>query len=98
MDHIAEFRVPGRPLTAAAASQWVSEESPAPARALSFSNTAILRPRKLSVMYAYSREQAESSNIEAIVRQTLGEAAGLALDAQMFSATAGDASPVCWWG
>jgi hypothetical protein len=42
----------------------------------------------------FSREQAEPSNIEAIIRQTLGEAAGLALDAQMFSATAGDL--VCW--
>jgi hypothetical protein len=34
----------------------------------------------------------ESSNIEAIVRQTLGEATGLALDAQMFSANAASAS------
>src|SRR5262249_27926775 len=61
-------------------------------RALSFTNSAILQPRRLSVLYAYSREQAESSNIENIVRQTLGESSGLKLDATMFSATAGDAS------
>jgi hypothetical protein len=92
MDHIAEMRVPGRTPVAAAAGMWVSEELPAPARQLSFSNTAVLRPRKLSVAYAYTREMAESSNIEAVVRQTLSETVGLALDLQMFSATAGDAS------
>ena len=90
MDHIAEYRVPGRTISAAAAGMWTSEESPAPARQLSFSNAAVLRPRKLSVIIAATNEQIRSSNIEAIVRQTLGEAAGLALDGQMFSATAGD--------
>jgi hypothetical protein len=92
MDGVAEMRVPGRVLNAAAAGLWTSEEAPAPARQLTFTNAAILHPRKLSVIVVVSREQAVSSNIEAIVRQTLGEAAGLALDAQMFSATAGDAS------
>src|SRR5262249_60322330 len=92
MDDIAEHRVPGRVLNAAAVGMWVAEGNPAPARALSFSNAAILRPRRLSVLYTYSREQAESSNIENIVRQTLGESCGLALDAAMFSANAGDAS------
>ena len=92
MDHIAEHRVPGRVLNAAAAGMWVAEGGTAPARALAVSNAAILRPRRLSVLYSYSREQAASSNIENIVRQTLSEASGLALDAQMFSATAGDAS------
>src|SRR6516165_10620954 len=91
LDGIAELRVPGRVLSANAAGQWVAEGAPAPARQLSFSN-AILQPRKLSVLMTFTREQAESSNIEAIVRQTMGEAAGLALDAQMFSATAGSAA------
>jgi hypothetical protein len=92
MAGVAEMRVPGRVLNAAAAGLWTGEEAPAPARQLSFSNVAILHPRKLSVIIVVSREQAASSNIETIVRQTLGEAAGLALDAQMFSTTAGDAS------
>ena len=70
----------------------MAEDDPAPARAIAFTNAAILRPRRLSVLYTYSREQALSSNIENIVRQTLSEASGLALDAQMFSAMAGDAS------
>jgi len=92
MDGIAEARVPGRVLNAAAAGQWVAEGAAAPVRALSFTNAAILRPRRLSVISTYSREMAESSNIEAVVRATLGEAVGLALDAQMFSSTAGDAT------
>jgi len=91
MDRFAEYRVPGRVLNAAAAGMWTAEETAAPARQLAFSNVAILRPRKLSVLSAYTREMAESSNIEAVVRQTLGEAAGLALDVAMLSATAGSA-------
>jgi hypothetical protein len=47
MDHIAEHRVPGRVLNPAAAGQWIAEGNPAPARALSFTNAAILRPRIL---------------------------------------------------
>jgi len=92
MDGIAEMRVPGRVLNATAAGQWVAEGSPAPARQLSFSNAAILRPRKLAVLSVYTREMAESSNIEAVVRQTLGEASGLALDTAVFSNFAGDST------
>ena len=92
MDGIAELRIPARVLNVAAAGMWVAEEAPAPVRQLVFSNAAILPPRKLSVLMAYTKTQAESSNIEAIVRATLGEAAGLALDAGMFSASAGSAA------
>jgi hypothetical protein len=79
MDGIAEYRVPGRPLTAAEAGQWVAEGMAAPVRMLSFSNAALLHPHKLQVNTAYTREMVEHSNIEAVIRQTLGEATGLAL-------------------
>jgi hypothetical protein len=92
LDRVATMRVPGRVLNAGAAGMWTAEDDPAPARQLSFTNAAILQPRKLSVIMAYSREQAASSNIEAIVRQSMGEAAGLALDARLFSATAADSA------
>jgi hypothetical protein len=92
LDGLAEARVPGRTLSSAAAGQWTQEGQPAPVRALSFSNAAILRPRRLSVISVYTREMAESSNIEAVVRQTLGEATGLALDAKMLSADAASAN------
>ena len=92
LDRVAELRVPGRVLNAGVAGMWTAEDDPAPARQLSFTNAAILQPRKLSVIMAYSREQAASSNIEAIVRASMNEAAGLALDQKMFSADAASAS------
>ena len=92
LDAIAEYRVPGRLQSAAQAGQWTGEGMAAPVRQLSFSNAALLHPRKLEVDYAYTREQAEHSNIEAVVRQTVGEATGLALDMQMLSADPGDLS------
>jgi hypothetical protein len=92
LDGIAQALIPARALSAANAGQWVAEGAAAPGRSLSFSNAAMLLPRKLVVVCPYTREMAESSNIEPIVRQTLGEATGLALDAAMWSSSAGDAS------
>ena len=92
IDGIAEFRVPGRVVNAAGAGQWVAEGAPAPARQLVFSNTAVLQPRKLSVLIVFTFEQVTSSNIEEITKQTLEEAVGFALDQKMFSADAASAS------
>src|SRR5262249_34224918 len=55
-------------------------------------NAATLIPRKLAVISPYTREMAESSNIENIVKQTLGESSAALLDQSLFSATAGDAT------
>jgi hypothetical protein len=100
MDGIAEYRVPGRPLTAAEAGQWVAEGLAAPVKTLNFSDTALLHPRKLQVNMSFTREMSEHSNIENVLRQTLGEATGLALDLQMFSANAGEpnAPPGLFYG
>src|SRR5262249_34566273 len=68
LDGIAEYRVPGRALNAAAAGQWVAEGADAPVRALNFSNAAILQPRKLQVLTAVTREMMDHSNIEAVIR------------------------------
>jgi Phage capsid family len=92
LDHIAELRIPGRALSASQAGQWVPEGGAIPVRQLSFSNVTILRPRKLAVITVYTREMAENSNIEAILRQTLTEATGIAIDGQMLSTNAGDSS------
>jgi hypothetical protein len=89
----AELRVPGRALTASAAGSWVSEGQAAPVRALTFANDAILKPRKLEVISVVTNEMAASSNIEAILRQTLEESTGLALDLAMFSSTAANGQP-----
>jgi hypothetical protein len=92
MDGLAELHVPGRTVSAATAGQWVVEGGAAPVRAMSFSNAAILRPRKLAVHSVVTREMAESSNIENVVKQTLGEAVGLSLDLALFSNFGGDAT------
>src|SRR5262249_34011869 len=59
MDGVAELRVPGRALSAAAAGQWTAEGMPTPVSAMSFANAAVLRPRKLDVLSVLSREMAE---------------------------------------
>src|SRR5262249_51223127 len=69
MDGIAEMRVPGRSLIPGA---WVGEGNPAPVKQLTFANDAVLQPRKLTVITTYSSELADHSNIENVVRQTLG--------------------------
>jgi hypothetical protein len=92
MDGIAQYFVPGRALTAAAAGSWVAEGASSPVRSLNFTNAAILQLRKLEVITAFTREMMDHSNIEAVVRQTLGEAIGLALDLKMFSTDAASAS------
>jgi hypothetical protein len=87
---IARLRVPGRVLNAAQAGTWIDETAPVPVRAMSFSNAATLEPRKLMVITTYTREMAESSNIEAITKQTVSEASGLALDAALLSTAPDD--------
>jgi hypothetical protein len=92
MDGVAELHVPGRVVDPASAGAWVPEGGALPARKLGFADAAVLRPRKLAVLAAITREMADGSNIEEVVRQTLGEASGLALDLAMFSSFAGDAT------
>jgi hypothetical protein len=89
----AAIRVPS--VTSAAASVgFVQEGNPAPAVMLAFASGVTLAPRKFLAVSVFSREIFEHSvpSIEAIVRAVLAESVGLALDAAMFSSTAGDAS------
>jgi len=93
-DGFANIRVPGRAFAAnnQDAGQWVAEDAPIPNRQLSFTGGLTLAPRKLAVLVSFTREMSEASAIEAISRAMISEAVGLALDAQIFSATAGDAT------
>src|SRR5262249_45105092 len=90
LDGYGQITVPGRVLNAAAAGQWVGEAGAAPVRALQIIAGAKLVPRELSTIAVFTREMSESSLIEDVVRQTTSEAAGLALDAAMFSNLADD--------
>src|SRR5262249_21267998 len=75
---------PGRVVDAASAGQWVPEGAAIPVRAPALSAVTLLR-RKLAVIAVFTREMAESSNIEAVMRPALSEATGLALHAPVFS-------------
>jgi hypothetical protein len=86
---VAAVLVPGRIADAASAGAWVREAAAIPVTMLNF-RSVVLEPRKLAVVTAFSREMAESSNAEAVVRQTLSEASGLALDAALLSNAPGD--------
>jgi Phage capsid family len=82
------LRLPQRPSDTAllGSSAWVSEGSPIPMPPLTSAAGPTLRPKKIAVLSAYTREMAESSSIEQFVRVTLSEAAAAALDKKMFSA------------
>jgi hypothetical protein len=84
LDGFAQVVIPTRTVNADAAGQWVGEAGAKPVRGLHF-DSLVLEPRKLSVVSVFTREMSESSNIENVVRQTLSESAGLALDAALLS-------------
>jgi hypothetical protein len=84
LGRLASIVVPGRATNAAAAGQWITEGAPKPVRQYSLSS-AKLTPHKLAVITTLSREITEVSNIEDMLRMLLTEAAGIALDAAVFS-------------
>jgi hypothetical protein len=91
LGRLASLRVPGRLTSAADAGQWVAEGGAIPVRQLNFLGP-VLGPHKLACIVTMTREMAEASNIEDMVRVLLAEAAGLALDAAVLSNFAGDAT------
>jgi hypothetical protein len=89
MQGFGAVTVPNIIVSATDAGGFVAEGAPIPVRALNISAGATFTPFKFAVVSMYSRELAESSNIEDIVRQVLGEAVALSLDAAIFSTAAG---------
>jgi hypothetical protein len=87
LGHYASVVVPGRVTNVADAGSFVAEGAAVPVRQLHVVG-ATLRPRKLEVIVALTREIMEASNIEDVVRALITEAAGLALDAAVFSTVA----------
>jgi hypothetical protein len=79
----AELRIPGRVLNATNAGTWVAEGQPIPVRMMTFIGGAVLRTRKLVVIATFTSEIAKSSLIEDVVKQTMSEAAAIALDAAL---------------
>jgi hypothetical protein len=79
---------------ASSGAAFVQEGNPAPAQQFSLSSGVTLSPRKFITLAVFTRDIFEHSipTIESLVRSVLAEDVGLALDAAMFSSTAGDAS------
>src|SRR5262245_20759308 len=85
--------VPSKVVTAADAGGFVSEGAPITVRQLTIGAGPTLSRWKYATIAAYTREvsQYSVSDGRAIVRQILSEAAALALDSAVFSATAATA-------
>src|SRR5271167_867094 len=93
LDGIASLRIPGRTSDPTLAAAWIDEGAPIPMRAPPLIAGPMLKPKKIGVLSAFTREQAESSSIDVFIRQALTEAVGLALDAAMFSSAPEGAAP-----
>jgi hypothetical protein len=87
---VGSIRLPGRLVTAADAGAFVSETAPIPAVRLNFGAGPMLQPNKFAVLVSFTNELARYAvtDIEALIKRLLGDAAALALDAAIFSATA----------
>jgi hypothetical protein len=91
MGRLASVTVPGRGTTAADAGNWVAEGAPIPAKQYNYA-PGKLNLRKLAVIVTLTEEMSRASNLEDLLRTMLTQAAGMAIDAQMFSTIAGDAT------
>jgi hypothetical protein len=89
-DGIAQIKVPGHLVDASDAGGWVAEGAPVKVRALRFNAGVTLWPRKLMVITAYTREMAQSSNLEVVARSLIGEGTALALDKALLGTQADD--------
>lgn len=92
LGRLAAVRVPGRSVNPLDAGQWVQEGHPIPARSQQILAGPTLLPQKLACLVTMTREMSEASNIDAVVRRLLIEAAGIALDAALFSTSAATAA------
>jgi hypothetical protein len=88
---VASITVPSRQFSPSTAGGWIAEGMPIPARSPTILPGPKLVPRKLGVLTGYTREQVESSAIEAFVRAAITEATAALLDERMFSNIAADA-------
>jgi hypothetical protein len=89
-DRRQSIRLPQRLVDPAYAGVWTQEGTPIPVFQFPVSSGVTLTPHKLTVITTFTREMAESSNIEVFVRQLLSESAALALDKCLFGAQADD--------
>ena len=85
----ATIRIPGRVTDPAGAGVWIGEGAIHVRNYIT--NQITMTPHKLAVITNYTREMVELSNLDAVVRSLISEAAALQLDMTLFSSTAEDA-------
>jgi hypothetical protein len=77
------------PLIAQRTASFIGEQKPIPVVNFTTSAGVTLEPHRLATITTLTREMMDSSNSEAIVRQTLSESVANGLDAVLFSTSAG---------
>jgi hypothetical protein len=90
--HYAQIKAPGRIVDANDGGTWVAEGSPVTIRAQRITSGALLQPRKLILITAFSSEIIAQSNVVEVSRAIISEGLSLKLDATVFDANPGDAS------
>jgi HK97 family phage major capsid protein len=89
-DGANKITIPGISTAAATFATFVLQGAPIPVRQLVTSAGTSLDPRKFATAFVLTREMIESSNAEQLVRMVMIDSLGAALDAALFSSTAGD--------
>lgn len=79
-------------LPTAAGADWVTEGAPIPMKAFQTS-LITLKPGKIAAISAFTREMTQRSSFEQVLRRTMEESVGLALDATLFSTAAAGVAP-----
>ena len=85
-----KISIPGISTAAASFTSFVSQASPIPVRQFTTGAGVTLDPRKLATIFVLTFEMVSSSNAEQLVRLVMAECLSAALDAALFSNTAGD--------
>jgi hypothetical protein len=88
----AQIKAPGRIVDANDGGTWVAEGAPVTVRAQRITAGALLQPRKLILITAFSSEILAQSNLDAVSRAIISEGLSLKLDATAFDANPGDSS------
>jgi hypothetical protein len=93
LDGVASITVPTVLTVAADAGSWIAEGAPFRVRQVSVNAGPTLTPCKLGCIRVFNNELAKYAvqDVEAIMRQTMGQAAALALDSNLFGNAAASA-------
>jgi HK97 family phage major capsid protein len=89
-DNANKISIPGISTAGAGFTSFVVQGQAIPVRQLVTSTGISIDPRKFATLFALTREMIESSNAEKLVRMVMVDSLAVALDAALFSSTAGD--------